>query len=345
MVSGCTCSGRLTIAKRRGNRGIAAGNQPGTTGAGCAAGTGGAAVAAGAVVCTAGRRRRGGRNIGCHVGFPFPLLGLVILIFLLGNLLQEFLLLTLEFLFQSFQIICLCQQLLNQIVRLLALGIQLCLGCIQLQLCQLHLFLFADQLALSSLHLIGSFAQFFQSAVIGSGNLFHNVQPVQQIRKAVGFKEHFPVGKLTFFFHGANPDFIFFTQGCKAVFCNIQFILLVSNQNVVGSQLIVHILNLGIQQLDFLINHILTGNDVRNLVLIFLVLILNLSNLVLDLLFFLLQLVDLLPDLAGRCGSGRGGQQTQNQGQQHHKSHHACENGYHTFAVFHRILLLTRRHQ
>ena len=59
----------------------------------------------------------------------------------------------------------------------------------------------------------------------------------------------------------------------------VQLVLLVRNQNTVGGNLLVDVVHLGMQQTNFLVNDVLPGNNVRNIILIRLVLLFQILNL------------------------------------------------------------------
>ena len=115
----------------------------------------------------------------------------------------------------------------------------------------------------------------------------------------------------------------------------VQFILLVGNQDAVGRNLLVDVVNFGMEQTDFLINHIFSGDDILNIVFIFGILSFQILDLLLQLGFLILQSVDLLPDFTGRSGIGSGGNQTENQRNQHNGGHDACQELHHFLAIFH----------
>ena len=338
MVGRSARRGRFTIAEGTGDGGVAAGNQP------AAASTAAAAAAPGrsAGAATAGAAGLGrGRYGGCLPGFPFPLLRRVELYFHGGDLLQERIFLLLAFLFQRLKIVGLLQQLLQQCLGFFLLRVHFRLRVIQILLGVFQLDLFRFQLVLGFLHLVGGVAQLLQAALVGGGDLLHHVQPVQQVREAVGLEDDFPVGYLALFLHGADAVFVFLIQGFQTVFRRVQLVLLVRNEQVIGGDLFVDVDDLGVQKLNFLIDHILFRDQIRNFVLVFLVLLLHVRDLVLHLLALLLQGNNLLADLAGGRRTGKGGQNAHQKRQQQYRRHDAGEDGYQTFAIFHRNLLFT----
>ena len=76
---------------------------------------------------------------------------------------------------------------------------------------------------------------------------------------------------LPFFLHGTNPDLVFLVHLLVSLFRVIQFILLVRNEQIKGGDLLVNIGDLGTQKLNFLINDIFPGDNIRNFVFVFLV--------------------------------------------------------------------------
>ena len=70
-------------------------------------------------------------------------------------------------------------------------------------------------------------------------------------------------------------------------------------QEIVGGNLVVDVDDLGVQKLNFLIDHVFLSDQIRNFVFVLLVLLLHVRDLVLYLLALLLQGNDLLADLAG----------------------------------------------
>ena len=339
MVGRSARRGRFTIAEGTGDGGVAAGNQPAAAASsGRTAGVP-AGIAAAVSARTAALRR--GRYGGCLPGFPFPLLRRVELHFHGGDLLQERIFLLLAFLFQRLEIVGLLQQLLEQRLRFLAFLVHFRLGVIQILLGVFQLDLFRFQLGLGFLHLVGGVAQLLQTALVGGGDLLHHVQPVQQVREAVGLEDDFPVGYLALFLHGADAVFVFLIQRFQTVFRRVQLVLLVRNEQVIGGDLFVDVDDLGVQKLNFLIDHILFRDQIRNFVFVLLVLLLHVRDLVLHLLALLLQGNDLLADLAGGCRTGKGGQNAHQKRQQQYRRHDAGEDGYQTFAIFHRNLLFT----
>ena len=338
MVGRSARRGRFTIAEGTGDGGVAAGNLPAAAAsAGTAAGVP-ARISAGTARAAARSR---GRYGGCLPGFPFPLLRRVELYFHGGDLLQERIFLLLAFLFQRLEIVGLLQQLLEQRLRFLIFLVHFRLRVIQILLGVFQLDLFRFQLGLGFLHLVGGVAQLLQAALVGGGDLLHHVQPVQQVREAVGLEDDFPVGYLALFLHGADAVFVFLIQRFQTVFRRVQLVLLVRNEQVIGGDLFVDVDDLGVQKLNFLIDHILFRDQIRNFVFVLLVLLLHVRDLVLYLLALLLQGNDLLADLAGGCRTGKGGQNAHQKRQQQYRRHDAGEDGYQTFAIFHRNLLFT----
>ena len=338
MVGRSARRGRFTIAEGTGDGGVAAGNQP--TAASTAAAAAAPGRSAGAASAGAAALRRG-RYGGCLPGFPFPLLRRVELYFHGGDLLQERIFLLLAFLFQRLKIVGLLQQLLQQCLGFFLLRVHFRLRVIQILLGVFQLDLFRFQLVLRFLHLVGGVAQLLQTALVGGGDLLHHVQPVQQVREAVGLEDDFPVGYLALFLHGADALFVFLIQRFQTVFRRVQLVLLVRNEQVIGGYLFVDVDDLGVQKLNFLIDHILFRDQIRNFVFVLLVLLLHVRDLVLYLLALLLQGNDLLADLAGGCRTGKGGQNAHQKRQQQYRRHDAGEDGYQTFAIFHRNLLFT----
>ena len=233
------------------------------------------------------------------------------------------------------------QQLLEQRLRFLVFLVHFRLGVVQVFLGGFQLALFRFQLGLGFLHLVGSVAQLLQTALVRGRDLLHHVQPVQKVGEAVGLEENFPVGNLPLLLHGADALLVFLIQGFQTILRRVQLVLLVGNEQIVGGDLFVDIDDLGIQKLNFLIDHVLLGDQIRNFVLVLLVLLLHIRNLILYLLALLLQGNDLLADLAGGCRTGEGGQNAHQKRQQQYRRHDAGEDGYQTFAIFHRNLLFT----
>ena len=99
--------------------------------------------------------------------------------------------------------------------------------------------------------------------------------------------------------------------------------------------MLVDIDDFGVQQANLLVNHILAGNNVGNVIGGLLILRLQIGNLVFDVLAVFLQCVNLLADFAGGGGSCPHGQNAENQGQQHDGSHYSGKNGNKLFAVLH----------
>ena len=338
MVGRSARRGRFTIAEGTGDGGVAAGNLPAAAAsAGTAAGVP-ARISAG--TARAAARSRGGYG-GCLPGFPFPLLRRVELHFHGGNLLQERIFLLLAFLFQRLEIVGLLQQLLEQRLRFLIFLVHFRLGVVQVLLGGFQLALFRFQLGLGFLHLVGGVAQLLQTALVGGRDLLHHVQPVQKVGEAVGLEENFPVGNFPLLLHGADALLVFLIQGFQTILRRVQLVLLVGNEQIVGGDLFVDIDDLGVQKLNFLIDHVLLGDQIRNFVLVLLVLLLHIRNLILYLLALLLQGNDLLADLTGGCRTGEGGQNAHQKRQQQYRRHDAGEDGYQTFAIFHRNLLFT----
>ena len=191
-----TGGGADTVAEGATHVHIAAGPQPGSiggSGAGlAAAGVAAAIVTAAAVVGVAIVGRCGGgrghSGVGGHVSQPLLQLCLVVFLLLLSDHVQELGFLDFKVLPQFLEFIALGQKLRDQCVCLFPLGIQFCLGLVQFLLGHFQIGLFRFQFGLGFFHPLGSFAQLLQTAVIGSRDLFHHVQPVQQIREAVGFE-------------------------------------------------------------------------------------------------------------------------------------------------------------
>ena len=346
MIRRGACRGRGPVPEGAGELDIAAGHKPAGAGraaaagivSGIASGIGpGAAVGAAAL-----RRRRGLRGnggIGRHVRQPFRQLGFIVLLLLGGYVVQQLVFHLGILQLQRLQLVRLRQQLQQQGVRFRLLFIQLSLGHIQLVLGQLKLLFFHLQLGLGFLHLLGGSVQFLQPPLIRGGNLLHHVQPVQQVREIVGLEEHLPVAEAALLLHGADSDFVLLAELVEPALGSVQLILFVRDEDVEGGNLLVDVDDLGAEQADLLVNHILSCHNIGNFILIFLVIVLNLLDLLLNFLLLLLQLVDLLADFAGGSRAGPGREQADDQGQQHHCSHDSSQDGYETFAIVHKLLL------
>ena len=108
----------------------------------------------------------------------------------------------------------------------------------------------------------------------------------------------------------------------------IQLILLVRNQKAEGSDLLVDIFNLLVEEKYLLVNDVFLVDHVDDLVFVLLILPLDLRHLILQILLVLLQRVDLLFDLAGGCRVGFCGDQAQDHAQQHHRRQDAGHHRY-----------------
>ena len=241
MVSRCAGGGRNTVAEGAFQSLIVHRHQP-AAGAGSTASAAAAATAsttAAAVGGSRGGRRRG--DEGRHVLLPLSLLGCVVLLFHLDNLIQEGRFLLFKLILKLFQILRLCQQLQNQGIRLITLGIQLLLGGIQLVFCVLKFCLLPFQLLPGNLNILGSLPQLLQAALVGGCNLLHHVHPIQQIGEAVGTEQNLPVGHGAVLLHGADTILVQIVQVFIPLLCMIQLILLVGNEDIVGRNLLVDV--------------------------------------------------------------------------------------------------------
>ena len=90
------------------------------------------------------------------------------------------------------------------------------------------------------------------------------------------------------------------------------------------------------EQTDLLIDDVLPRHNIRDLVFVFLVLILQVLDLGLDLFLLVLQLIDLFPDLTGGRSRRPGGKQAEDQSQDHQRGHQPGQYGYETLAIFHK---------
>ena len=88
-------------------------------------------------------------------------------------------------------------------------------------------------------------------------DFLHHVHTVQKIRKAIGLEQNRPVGQRALFFHSLDAIPVLLQKIRVSGFRCHKLFLLVGNQHAVGSDLIVDVGDLLIQQEDLLVNNIL----------------------------------------------------------------------------------------
>ena len=90
--------------------------------------------------------------------------------------------------------------------------------------------------------------------MISAGNLLDHIHPAQEIGKAVGLKENRPVGNLTALLHGPQPRPVRLLHGRLLFLGLLQIALGLGNEQTVGLELLVGILQLGLGLMDGLVN-------------------------------------------------------------------------------------------
>ena len=233
------------------------------------------------------------------------MLGLLVLLFLLGDLFHQIVLQSFGFIQHCLILFALFNELTQQLIGFLPLGFLLCLRCVQSFLGCLQRRLFHFQIRTGGFHILGSLLQLLQPPLVGRRDLLHHVDPVQQVGKAVGLKQHRPVREAALFFHGTDTLFVLLIQLRQMISGHIQLVLLVRDQQTESGDLTVDIGDLGSQQRNLLIDQIFLGNDILDLVFILFIFTFQFFDLLFQLFIFFFHLGDLILDLAGRSGFDR----------------------------------------
>ena len=274
----------------------------------------------------------GGRNISCQ---PLLILRCFQVLFLLGDLFHQIALKVLGLVDQFLEFLTSGDQILKQSVRLRALAFKGDFRRAQFLFYRLQRRFLKNQFRLHRGNLLRNRTNFLQAALICRVDLLHHADAVQKIGEAVGPENNSPVRNIAVFFHGPQAFFIFFIQIIQMQIRHIQFILLVRNQKRIGCNLIVDVIDLSMQQLNFLVDGIFACNDASDLIVIFFQLTFDILQLGIDLFFLFFQRRYLLPDFTGRGCAYFGGDQTQNQAQQHNYCQKACHGRYPAFTISH----------
>ena len=230
-------------------------------------------------------------------------------------------------------------QFRQQFLGLQTLGVQGILGIVQFTLGDLQFCLLRFQFILGDGDLLRCGTHLCQTALVSGGDLLDHVQPVHQVGKAAGLEEHGPVGNGTVFFHGADALLVLLSQVGHLLAGIVQFILLVCNQQRIGGQLLVDVIDLLMEQENLLIQLSLFVENIGDFILVLIELVLDILHLGLQILLLLFQSVDLLLDLAGRRSADTGGNDAENDTQDHHHSQETRHDGSPQFTFLHSLLL------
>ena len=252
------------------------------------------------------------------------MLGFVVSLLHLSDLGQQRFFIRAEAVIQFFQLMASFDHLGQKRFRLLPLDLQLRIGIVQFVPGQLQIRLLCFQFFPGGSDILRSQTKFFQTALIRRGDLPDHVQPVQQVGKALGLEQHFPVREGSLFFHGTDTVLVLCPQFLMHLFRQVQFVLLIRDQKIEGGDLLVDVGDFSVQQADLLIDQVFPADDVLYLTLCFLKLGLQVLHLLPDLSLLFFQLIDLVSDLGGR-GSRCVGGNVQQQAQQHGRCQHKCQ--------------------